>query len=91
MPGFFEDLSAPLAAEAEAMSSLLHTLREDRKAVLARHAHSEADTLLAAIRSGELAEHPAYEDYLSACTLQEAYDATRETLLGLLAEAGRSA
>jgi len=89
MPGFFDDLPLDLARDAEALSALIHDLREDRKAVLARHGASDEQVLRAAIARGVVAEHPAYDDYLSARALQAAYDATRASLQQLLAEGRR--
>jgi hypothetical protein len=89
MPGFFDDLPIALAREAEALSALIHALREDRKTVLARHGAADEAALYAAIAAGEVPEHPAYEDYLSAGSLLLAHDAARVTLQQLLAEGGR--
>jgi hypothetical protein len=89
MPGFYDDLPSELAHEAQALSALIHALREDRKTVLARHGAADEAALYAAIAAGEVPEHPAYEDYLSAGSLLIGYDAARATLQQLLAEGGR--
>lgn len=89
MPGFFDNLPIDLAREAEALSALIHDLREDRKTVLARHGAADEQALHAAIARGDVAEHPGYDDYLSARALRAAYDAARTSLQQLLAERGR--
>jgi hypothetical protein len=89
MPGFFDNLPVSLAHQAEQLSGLIHDLREDRKAVLARHGAADEASLLAMIEAGSAPEHPAYEDYLSAQALRSAYDTAREGLQELLASGGR--
>lgn len=85
MSGFFDKLPLELANEAERLSALIYGLREDRKAVLARHAAKDEAALLEMIVSGAVAEHPAYDDYLSARALFAAHAAARESLAELLA------
>ena len=86
MPGFFDNIPIETAKDAEAMSALAYSLRRDRKAVLERHGVADPEQLLAAIRTGSIPEHPAYEDYLAASALLVAHEATRETLRILLSE-----
>lgn len=64
------DQSTEVDMDGEALQSLFaqtaYRLRESRKEVLRRHGADSEAALLKRIEQGELAPHPAYEDYLSA-------------------------
>jgi hypothetical protein len=71
--------------DPSAMQSLyaktLYRLREGRKALLSRYGVEDEAQLLAKIRSGEIAEHPAYDHYLGALTMEQGRMQLREELL----------
>ena len=64
---------APLSAEAlqALFAETNYRLRESRKAVLQRYAVQSEAELLAQIEQARVAEHPAYELYLSALILEQ--------------------
>lgn len=80
MTNFFEQLPYDAAGELEQLSRLAFDLREQAKAVLQPYGVDTPDALLDQIRTGGVAEHPAYDHYLSACVLGEARDAARAQL-----------
>lgn len=59
----------------------LYRLRESRKALLKQYDAADEAQLLDRIRAGEVAEHPAYEHYLSALVLEQGRMQLREELL----------
>ncbi|MDQ9172230.1 hypothetical protein Q8A64_17600 [Oxalobacteraceae bacterium R-40] len=59
----------------------LHTLREARKALLHRNDVTDEEQLLARIRRREVAEHPAYEQYLGARIIEQTRMQLRADLL----------
>lgn len=59
----------------------LYRLREGRKALLSRYGVAEEPELLAKIRDGEIAEHPAYDHYLGALIMEQGRMQLREELL----------
>ncbi len=63
------------ASDADDLSDLyaqtLYVLRESRKAMLKQYAADNEAGLLEKITHGELAEHPAYEHYLSALIIEQ--------------------
>jgi hypothetical protein len=69
------DSLMPAFLNAEALQALFaetnYRLRESRKAVLQRYAVQSEAELLAKIEQGCVAEHPAYELYLSALILEQ--------------------
>ena len=64
-----------------------YQLRESRKAVLQRYAVGSEAELLAKIRHTSVAEHPAYELYLSALILEQTRMQIRAEMLAQLAHA----
>lgn len=70
----------PNAAQA-LYARTLYRLRESRKALLKQYEVSDEQQLLDRIRSGEVAEHPAYEHYLSALILEQGRMQLREEVL----------
>jgi len=81
MAHFFENLDPETAAELDQLSRLLYELREHLGSVLGAYGAADPAALLVQIESGAVAEHPAYEHYLSARILADTRDAAR-TLLG---------
>ncbi len=82
MTSFFESLEPEVAEEIENLSRLAYEVRENRAVVLRSYAVPDEAALLENIRSGALAEHPAYEHYLAARILED----MRETARALMAQ-----
>ncbi|HET9701069.1 MAG TPA: hypothetical protein VFP70_09125 [Burkholderiales bacterium] len=89
MANFFEKLDLQDAERVDRLAKLAFELRENRAALLRRHGAADEAELLERIRSGAVAEHPAYEDYLGARILWETREALRAELGGLLTELNR--
>lgn len=85
MPSFYSNVTPELAQRIDALSRLVFELRENRNGLLAGYGVSDEAQLLGKIRDGELAEHPAYEHFLSATTLAASREAARSELAELLA------
>jgi hypothetical protein len=81
--GLFDDEESGM--DPTAMQSLyaktLYRLREGRKALLKQYGVEDEPQLLAKIRQGEVAEHPAYEHYLGALIMEQGRSQLREELL----------
>ncbi|WP_206047193.1 hypothetical protein, partial [Noviherbaspirillum denitrificans] len=71
--------------DPKAMQSLyakaLYRLRESRKALLRQYDAADEAQLRDRIRSGEIAEHPAYEHYLGALVMEQGRQQLRQELL----------
>lgn len=74
------------ARELSLISRLMYESREHRQSVLAAAGARDEDSLLARIRAGETAEHPAYEHYLAARILGDTQQAAREAMSDFLRE-----
>jgi hypothetical protein len=85
MSNFYINVPSEAAVQIDALSRLIYDLREDRKRLLAECGASDEQQLLERITAGEVAEHPAYEHYLSAKMLEHTREAIREQLRELLA------
>jgi hypothetical protein len=77
------------AETVEALSRLLHELRQHRQGILQQHGVDDEAALLAGIANGSIAEHPGYNHYLSARTLADARSIVRAELQTLLAKIGK--
>lgn len=88
MNDYFDSLPLGAAEQLEQLSRLAFELREDRRQLLSRHGADDEEALLARIRHGEVAEHPAYEHYLGARALAATREAVRGRLQGVLRELG---
>ncbi len=87
MTSFFESLEPEVAEEIENLSRLAYEVRENRAVVLRSYAVPDEAALLENIRSGALAEHPAYEHYLAARILEDMRETARELMAQRLKEA----
>ena len=83
---FYENLSTDDAIEIEQLSRLLYEIRVSRDTLLAQLGAASPEQALARIAAGELPEHPAYEHYLSVCTLAELHGQIRADLAERLKE-----
>lgn len=88
MNDFFANVPLPAAQRLEQLSRLAYELREDAARVLAAYGTRTPSELLARIQAGEVAEHPAYDDYLGARIIADAREAVRAELAGVLRECG---
>lgn len=86
MKSYFEGLSQDDADLIESLSRVTYILRENRKLLLAQHGVEEEQELLGKITTGEIAEHPAYEHYMSACILATTRDVIRDELCHVMRE-----
>jgi hypothetical protein len=84
MTSFFQNLPYEAAERIEQFSRLAFELRESRSHLLRSYGVEDEASLLELIRSGRLAEHPAYEHYLGARILADTRDAVRDELKNLL-------
>ncbi len=80
MPGFYGSLAPEDVEMLDRLARLLIELRESRRQLLARHGATEEAELLERIRCSEIAEHPAYEDYLGARLITATREAIRAEL-----------
>lgn len=80
MKNFFEGFDYDDAELIESLSLLTYELRENRKLLLEQHGVEDEEALLDKITAGEIAEHPAYEHYLSARILVATRNAVRDEL-----------
>lgn len=87
MTNFYDKLPFEAATRMEALSRLMYELRENRARLLAPYSVEDEVQLLERIRTGCVAEHPAYEHYLGARALGDARDAARDELRAMLAPA----
>jgi hypothetical protein len=88
MSSFFDALPLEAAEQLEQLSRLAFDLRENRQRLLQSHGVDSEDALLELIRSGAVAEHPGYDDYLGVRILAATRDAIRGQLQAVMAELG---
>ncbi|MBI5461584.1 MAG: hypothetical protein HY941_05285 [Gammaproteobacteria bacterium] len=88
MANFYDNLSAEDVFALDGLARLLLELRDSRAQLLARHAASDEADLLERIRTGTVAEHPAYEDYLGACAIEATREQIRLDLKNFMLEIG---
>lgn len=87
MDPFYRDLAPEDALEIEQLARLMYDLRSARDKLLADLGASDAAGLLARITSGELPEHPTYEQYLSLNILADLQGQVRSDLARIVQEA----
>lgn len=86
---FYDSIDHDSTQRIEQLTRLIYELRENRKALLARHQVEDEAELLAAIHAGRLAEHPAYDDYLGLHAVRSLRENLRAELAESLKEANR--
>lgn len=86
MSDFFKNVPPDEAEHIDRIAKLAFELRENRKLLLARNDAKDEAELAAKIKSGSVAEHPAYEDYLGAAILEQTRLAIRDELKQYLLE-----
>lgn len=87
MKSYFEGLDQDDAELIESLSRATYVLRENRKLLLEQHGVEDEQALLEKITACEIAEHPAYEHYLSARILAATQSVVRDELSLFLREA----
>lgn len=89
MTSIYEDLDPDTAMAVQHLARLIYETRENRRTVLDAAGAGDEEGLLARIAGGEIAEHPAYEQYLAARILRETHEAARLTMADKLKEVNR--
>jgi len=89
MASFYDNLSAEDVTALDGLSRLMLELRDSRAQLLARYAASDEMDLLERIRTGVVAEHPAYEDYLGALGIEVMREHLRQEIKDYMAEIGQ--
>lgn len=87
MKSFFEGFVHEDAEIIESYSRLIYELRENRTQLLQLCGADSDQEILDSLVSGQAAEHPTYEHYLSARILAETRETIRTELNKLLQEA----
>ena len=82
MSTIYDELSADQAMELSLVARLMYESRENRRMVLSAMNVSDEADLLDNIRTGAIAEHPAYEHYLAARILSDTQQAARQVMAG---------
>lgn len=72
MTEFFADVPLEAATQIEQLSRVSYEMREHRAALLRQYDAVDEAAILERIRSCAVAEHPAYDHYLSARALLQA-------------------
>lgn len=89
MADFFNDVDPADAARMEELARLIHEFRVSLDSLKQRYGVVTAMELLEQIKAGRVAEHPAYEHYLSLTILDEMREAVREEMKAFLPKVKR--
>lgn len=90
MADFFKDMSMADAEHLEGLSRVMFELRSSRDQLYKQYEVADAGALLEKIQTGTIAEHPAYDHYLSIKILEEMRLAVREELKDFLPRVNRT-
>lgn len=85
MSGFFDNLPPEDAEHIDRMAKFTYELRENHALLLKKYGVTEEAELLQLIKNGVAQEHPAYEDYLSMCMLEQTRQLVRAEIQEYLA------
>jgi hypothetical protein len=86
MESFYQNVPPEAAAEIEQITRLMYEIRCARDEVLSRLGATDTARALERIVTGELPEHPGYEDYLSARILADLHGQVRADLAARIEE-----
>lgn len=89
MADFFNDFEPADATRMEELARLIHEFRVSLDNLKQRYEVTSAAELLEQIKAGAVAEHPAYEHYLSLSVLDEMRAAVREEMKAFLPKVKR--
>lgn len=87
MHKFFDNMTVEEAEQVQGLTRLVYELRENHNTLLAQYAVDDEQALLQKIITGQVAEHPAYEHYLSANILSQTRESIRDDIKNYLKEA----
>lgn len=88
MSDFWANVAPQLAEEVGARSLALYRWRDSYRQLADRYQVNDAAVLYERVLSGEVSEHPAYEDYLAMRVLQQGMNLLRQEMSALLARGG---
>jgi len=86
MSSFYDKITTQDAEHVQGLTRLALELRDNRTKLLKHYEAEDEPALLQKIVTGEVAEHPAYEHYLSARLLAQTRESIREDLKNYLRE-----
>ena len=86
MAAFYDNLTHAEIKTLDGLSRLMMELRDSRRQLLERYGTESESALLERIHAGELAEHPAYDDYLGAHIIAATHDQIRAELKNYMLE-----
>jgi hypothetical protein len=89
MSKFFDNMTVEEAEQVQSLTRLIYELRENRNTLLTQYSVKDEQALLEKIAAGQVAEHPAYEHYLSANILSQTRDSIREDIKNYLKEGAK--
>jgi hypothetical protein len=84
MNKFFDKMTVTEAEQVQSLTRLVYELRENCNALLSQYSVIDGQALLEKIATGQVAEHPAYEHYLSVNILDQTKESIREDLKNYL-------
>jgi len=89
MNKFFDNMTVEEAEQVQGLTRLVYELRGNRNTLLEQYSVESEQALLQKIVTGQVAEHPAYEHYLSANILSQTRESIRDDIKNYLKEAAK--